>query len=172
MKSGHTKSRLTVDRRTFCNELLLTSSGMALAPAILRTAAAQSPSRVQDSMVAYPPVKIEGAETLLPGQALYFNYPTRNHPAVLVRSREDEFSAYSRRCSHGGCSVEYDPPHRCFSCPCHHGAYDVRMGHVIYGPPRTPLDQIVLQIRRGGEVWAVGKSFGRNAELVAGGAAK
>jgi hypothetical protein len=41
------------------------------------------------------------------------------------------------------------------------------MGYVIFGPPQRPLDQIVLQMRSGGQVWAIGKSVGRNAERIA-----
>ena len=149
-------------RRTFCTDLLLTSTALALAaPTVTKVMGAQ------DSMVAYPPRKIEGAETLLTGSVLYFNYPTRNDPAVLLRSSEGEYKAYSRRCSHAGCSVEFDAPRRCLSCPCHQGAYDARMGHVMFGPPRRPLDQIVLQVRAGGQLWAVGKSFARSADIIA-----
>jgi arsenite oxidase small subunit len=153
-------------RRTFCNELLLGSTALMLSPAV----AAQVKTG-QDSMVAYPPLRIDGAELLQPGASLYFTYPTSKDPAVLLRSNEGEFRAYSRRCSHAGCSVEYDAPRRCLSCPCHHGTYDARMGYVMFGPPRRPLDEIMLQIRAGGQVWAVGKSYGRNAELIASGGA-
>jgi len=41
------------------------------------------------------------------------------------------------------------------------------MGHVVFGPPRSPLDEIALQVRAGGQVWAIGKSFGRNTEMIA-----
>jgi len=149
-------------RRAFCTDLLLTSTALVLAaPTVTKVVAAQ------DSKVAYPPQRIDGAETLLSGQCLYFNYPTRNDPAVLLRSNEGEYTAYSRRCSHAGCSVEFDAPRRCLKCPCHYGAFDARMGHVMFGPPRRPLDEIVLQIRAGGQVWAVGKSFGSNTEMIA-----
>ena len=148
-------------RRVFCADLLLTSTGLILAaPTVSKVVAAQ------DSMVAYPPRKIEGAETLLPGSGLYFNYPTRNDPAVLLRSRDGEYQAYSRRCSHAGCSVEFDGPRRCLTCPCHNGAYDARMGHVMFGPPRRPLDIIALQVRAGGYIWAIGKSVGRDSEVI------
>ena len=147
-------------RRFFCIDLLLTSAGLLLAaPATTKGVAAQ------DSMVAYPPRKIEGAELLLPGSGLYFNYPTRNDPAVLLRLSEGEYRAYSRRCSHAGCSVDFDAPSRCLMCPCHRGAYDGRMGHVIFGPPQRPLDQIVLEMRAGGHLWAVGKNRG-NTEII------
>ena len=140
-------------RRTFCAELVLISAGTLLAASNLTTAAA--------AQAAYPPRRIEGAETLLPGSCLYFNYPTRNDPAVLVRTSDGEYSAYSRRCSHAGCSVDFDPASKCLRCPCHKGTYDARMGYVMFGPPPRPLDEIVLQVRAGGELWAIGKSFGR-----------
>lgn len=149
-------------RRVFCADLMLTSAGLVLAAPNLRNVKA-----AQASMIAYPPRKIDGAEGLLPGSALYFNYPTRNDPAVLLRSSDGEYRAYSRRCSHAGCSVDYEPSRKCFTCPCHQGTYDGRVGNVMYGPPRQPLDAIILQVRAGGYVWAVGKSYGRNAELIA-----
>ena len=146
-------------RRSFCTDLLLTSTGLVLAPNLTQVVAAQ------DSMVAYPPRKIEGAELLLPGSSLYFNYPTRNDPAVLLRLSENEYRAYSRRCSHAGCSVDFDAPSRYLMCPCHRGAFDARLGHVMFGPPRRPLDEIVLEVRAGGSTWAVGKSL-RNTEII------
>jgi Rieske Fe-S protein len=149
-------------RRAFCTELLLTSTGLVLIAPNLTKA-----RPTQDSTMALPPRKIENAETLLPGSCLYFNYPTRSDPAVLLRSSEGEYRAYSRRCSHAGCSVDFDPSRRCLTCPCHQGAFDPRFGYVMFGPPRRPLDEIVLQMRAGGSLWAVGKSFGRNSEMIA-----
>jgi Rieske Fe-S protein len=139
-------------RRVFCTDLLMTSAGLLLAaPAATKGVA------LQGSLVAYPPRKIEGAEVLLPGSSLYFNYPTRNDPAVLLRLSESEYRAYSRRCSHAGCSVDFHPPSRCLMCPCHRGAYDAR-GQVMFGPPQRSLDEIVLEVRAGGHLWAVGKN--------------
>ena len=148
-------------RRAFCTDLLASTGLLLAAPNLTQVIAAQ------DSMVAYPPRRIENAETLLPGASLYFNYPPRNDPAVLVRSSDGEYTAYSRRCSHAGCSVDYDPPSRCLKCPCHQGTFDARMGSVRFGPPRRPLDTIVLQMRAGGQIWAVGKSFVRNMDMIA-----
>lgn len=147
-------------RRIFCTDLLLTSAGLLLAaPAVTKGVAAQ------DSLVAYPARKIEGAELLMPGSSLYFNYPTRNDPAVLLRLSESEFKAYSRRCSHAGCTVDFHAQSRCLMCPCHRGAYDARLGHVMFGPPQRPLDEIVLEMRAGGQLWAVGKNS-RNTEII------
>ena len=147
-------------RRTFCSQLMLSSAALLLATSKSTKAAAAQES------IAYPPRRIEGAETLLPGSCLYFNYPTRNDPAVLVRASDGEYSAYSRRCSHAGCSVDFDPSSRCLKCPCHRGTFDARMGYVMFGPPRRPLDSIILQVRAGGQLWATGKSFGREGEVI------
>jgi arsenite oxidase small subunit len=146
-------------RRAFCAELLSTGLLLAATPEVTKIMAAQ------DSSVAYPPRKIEGAELLLPGSSLYFDYPTRNDPAVLVRLSEGEYRAYSRRCTHAGCSVEFDPRSRYLMCPCHRGAYDVRVGHVMFGPPRRSLDEIIIEVRAGGYLWAVGKNQG-NTEII------
>ena len=147
--------RSEITRRTFCNRVLLTSVGLGLAANSLSgTAKGQTPA------LAYPPLKIEGAERVMPGSFLYFSYPTANDPAVLVRAHDGEYLAYSRKCAHLGCSVDFDPQRRCLKCPCHQGVYDPRTGYVMYGPPPRPLDQIVLQMRAGGEVWAVGKRIG------------
>lgn len=148
-------------RRAFCTDLLASTGLLLAAPNMTQVIAAQ------DSMVAYPPRRIENAELLMPGASLYFNYPTTNDPAVLLRTHDGEYRAFSRRCSHAGCSVAVDATNRCLTCPCHGGTYDARMGHAMFGPPRQPLDLIVLQIRRGSQVWAVGKSYGRNKELIA-----
>ncbi len=151
-----------IPRRTFCNRLLLTSAGLALAASDLKG----QPEGQHGTLLFYPQVKIEGAERVLPGSFLYFNYPRANDPAVLVRSQDGEYIAYSRKCAHLGCSVDFDHTRRCLSCPCHRGVYDARTGYVVYGPPPRPLDQIVLQMRAGGELWAVGRRTGSdlNAE--------
>jgi Rieske Fe-S protein len=142
-------------RRKFCNRLLVTSTAVMLAAKSLQG----KPEGNHESLVTYPPLKIEGAERIMPGSFLYFSYPNANDPAVLMRGSEGEYTAYSRKCAHLGCSVDFDPSRRCLSCPCHQGAYDARTGYVLYGPPPHPLDQITLQMRGGG-VWAVGRRIG------------
>ena len=148
-----------VNRRSFCNRLWWTSAGIALtANSLDNITLGQAPSH--GDLLFYPPVRIEGAERVLPGSYLYFEYPKPGNHAILLRSAEGEYYAYSRQCAHLGCSIEFDRGRRCLSCPCHRGAYDLRTGYVIFGPPPRPLDQIVLQMRAGGEVWAVGKAYG------------
>jgi nitrite reductase/ring-hydroxylating ferredoxin subunit len=145
-----------VTRRTFCNHALLTSAGVAL---VVISSKGESLGQHND-LLFYPPAKVQGAEKLMPGSSMYFDYPKANDLAILVRTTEGEYSAYSRKCPHLGCSIEFDNSRRCLTCPCHRGAYDARTGHVMFGPPPRPLDQIILQVRGGGEVWAVGRRIG------------
>jgi len=146
-----------ITRRTFCNRALLTSAAVMVAGSEVTGQKDQ-----QQNLLAYPPTKIEGAERVMPGAHLYFNYPKANDPAVLLRTTDGQFLAYSRKCAHLGCSIDYDSSARCLRCPCHRGVYDSRNGYVMFGPPPKPLDQIVLQMRAGGEVWAIGKRPGGN----------
>jgi Rieske Fe-S protein len=142
-----------ITRREFCNCLLLTSTGLFIAA----TTPAAKAAAPQDPLLAYPPLKIEGAERLMPGSSLYFTSPRRDDPAILVRAQDGQFYAYSQKCSHMGCSIYFERASHRLECPCHKGAYDVQTGFVLNGPPPRPLDLIVLQVLAGGEVWAVGR---------------
>jgi len=136
--------------------MLMTSAGV-----VLMASQASANSQTNNPLM-YPPKKIDGAEHLMPGEYLYFDYPRANDAAILMKNQEGQYMAFSRKCAHLGCSVNFDVMRRCLICPCHRGAYDTRTGSVIYGPPPRPLDQVILQIRGGGEVWAVGKSLSAN----------
>lgn len=106
--------------------------------------------------MTYPPVKIEGASTLQPGSAMLFNYPRASDPAILARTDDRTFYAYSQKCPHLGCSVHFSRFGNRMECPCHRGSFDVKSGGALGGPPRRGLDEIILQVR-GGEVWAIGR---------------
>jgi len=149
-----------IDRRSFCRRALVTSAGLLLVTEALPAVPASS----DQHLAVYPPQKIAGAEHLLPGCFLYFNYPKREDQAILLRSKDGEFVAFSRKCAHLGCAVDFDSARQCLACPCHRGTYDSRTGYVVYGPPPRPLDQIILQMRAGGEVWAVGKTIGNSSD--------
>src|SRR5438128_6185626 len=86
-------SQLT--RRSFCNRALVTSAGLLLAVGEVKT---QKQNQGQ-TLLMYPPVKIEGAERVLPGSFLYFNYPKSSDAAVLVRTTDGQFLAFSRKCA-------------------------------------------------------------------------
>ena len=138
-----------VTRRKFCNRLLTTSAGMLVA--------VNCKAQTATFPTGYPAVKLEGAIVMKPNSFLLFNYPHRTDPAILVRDADGKFYAHSQKCSHLGCSVNFNRHQNCLECPCHAGAYDMRSGLVLHGPPRRPLDRIFLE-ERGGELWAVGRT--------------
>jgi nitrite reductase/ring-hydroxylating ferredoxin subunit len=142
-----------VTRREFCNFLALTSTALFVSAAGLAGKAALD-ARNEPS---YAPMKIEGAESLAPDSSLNFSYPTEDETAILVRSADGEYHAYGQKCTHLACPVYFEQKRQRLECPCHEGGFDVRTGNVLYGPPPRPLDQIILEMREGGEVWAVGR---------------
>lgn len=144
-----------VTRRCFCNSVVLASTAVVLHGEGFIARAAPSAR----TTLEYPPMKIAGAEALMPGSFLYFHYPTHRDEAVLIRAEDGEYFAYSRKCAHLGCTIDFNAARRGLVCPCHRGAYDPRTGFRVFGPAQRPLDAIVLRMRAGGEVWAVGKSI-------------
>lgn len=150
-----------VTRREFCNFLALTSTALFASAAGFAGKAALD-SRHTES---FAPAKIEGAEALAPGSSLNFRYPTDDDTAILVRTPEGEYHAFGQKCTHLACPVYFEKQRQRLECPCHEGGFDVRTGHVLYGPPPRPLDQIVLEVR-GSEVWAVGRKAGEHERSV------
>jgi cytochrome b6-f complex iron-sulfur subunit len=155
-KMTHAPPYQEITRREFCNGLLMTSTGLL----IVATTPVSEAAAQQEPLLAYPPLKIEGAERLMPGSSLHFAYPQRSDPAILVRAEDGQFYAYGQKCSHMGCSIYFERASRRFECPCHKGAFDPQTGDVLFGPPTRPLNPIVLQMGAGGEVWAVGRGVG------------
>ena len=145
-----------VTRREFCNFLGLTSAALFIG------AAGFAGKAVLDAgdTPQFPPARIEGAETLEPGSSLNFHYPTAKDTAILVRTLDGTFHAYGQKCTHLACPVHFDRGHQQLECPCHEGAFEVRTGNVLYGPPPRPLDAIQIEVRANGEVWALGRTPG------------
>jgi Rieske Fe-S protein len=145
-----------VTRREFCNFLALTSTAL-FASAVGFAAKATFDAR---SAPNFAPARVEGAEALAPGTSLNFRYPTEKDTAILVRSSDGEYHAYGQKCTHLACPVYFAREHGRLECPCHEGAFDVRSGNVLYGPPPRPLDRIELEVRANGELWATGRKAG------------
>ncbi|MDT4955571.1 MAG: arsenite oxidase small subunit [Acidobacteriota bacterium] len=148
-----------VTRREFCNFLALTSTALFVGAAGFAGKAMLDRNRQPQ----YAPAKIDGAETLAPNSSLNFCYPTEKDTAILVRARDGQYFAYGQKCTHLSCPVYFEQQHGRLECPCHEGGFDVMTGNVLYGPPPRPLDSIELEVREGGEVWAIGRKAGSDA---------
>jgi len=151
-----------VTRREFCNFLALTSAALFAGTAAFAGKAAIDARQVE----AFTPIKIEGAEQLVPGTSLNFRYPSERDSAILVRSIDGTYQAFGQKCTHLSCPVYFDHGHQRLECPCHEGAFDARTGQVLYGPPPRPLDAVKLEVRANGEVWATGRQAGSGERVI------
>lgn len=82
-----------------------------------------------------------------------FAYPTPRDRCIMVRTGDDEYVAYSQKCTHLSCAVYYSAKNDRLECPCHQGFFSIKDGSVLQGPPPRPLPQITLQ-REGMKLFA------------------
>lgn len=61
----------------------------------------------------------------------------------------ENFTVYSGRCTHLGCSYGFDHAAGAFVCPCHDGKFALKTGSVIGGPPPRPLDRLEVKVEDG-----------------------
>jgi Rieske Fe-S protein len=139
-----------VARRQFTKFLVLTSFGMLvgqlwIAARALFARGAPAPGEAVVGRLGDLPV----------GGSRVFHYPEANDPCLLVRTGEDEYAAYSQKCTHLSCAVYFAAAERRLECPCHQGAFSVTDGRVLYGPPPRPLPRVRLE-RRGESLVATG----------------
>lgn len=139
-----------VSRREFFKFLTLASGGLAAGS--IGVAAWSESNRHQRT---FEPRKIALAEDLKAGDALAFSYPRDSDICLLIRRPSGDLRAYSRRCTHLSCPVNYESDKDRLYCPCHNGAFSAETGAVVQGPPPHPLPEVLLEVRMG-EIWAVG----------------
>jgi Rieske Fe-S protein len=89
------------------------------------------------------------------GGAITFVYPDETDRCILIRPEPDVLVAFSQQCTHLSCAVVPEPEHNRLYCPCHEGAFDLRSGRPIAGPPNRPLTRVVLDVR-GADIYATG----------------
>jgi Rieske Fe-S protein len=89
------------------------------------------------------------------GTSLPFVYPAEHDTCLLIRRGENDWVAYSQKCTHLSCAVVPHVELGKLLCPCHDGEFDLSTGRPVAGPPRRPLPRITLDIRNG-TVYATG----------------
>ncbi|MBL10585.1 MAG: arsenate reductase (azurin) small subunit [Acidiferrobacteraceae bacterium] len=107
----------------------------------------------------FPILDIAPLNDIEPRTLLYFAYPDKSSPAVLIRLDDsaingigpnNEIVAYSQLCTHKGCPVSYRPERKMLICPCHWSTFDPsRAGTMIIGQASQALPQIMLRISDG-----------------------
>lgn len=146
-----------VSRREFFKFVTLASGGLALG-----TTAVSAYALLPKDHRVFEPAKVCLVSEIGVGQSLAFSYPRPQDLCLLIRREDGELRAYSRRCTHLSCPVEWQPEKDRLYCPCHNGAFSASDGKVLQGPPPHPLPEIILE-SRGGEIWATGIRKGEQA---------
>ncbi len=138
-----------VSRRQFSKFLVLTSLAMFVGNLwiLVRSWFSRRPS--------YPTAPVARVDEIPVGGVKLFPYPTSQERCIMVRTSDNEYVAYSQKCTHLSCAVLYSRDRNRLECPCHNGAFSVRDGSVLQGPPRRPLPRVELQ-RRGDQLIAMG----------------
>lgn len=139
-----------VSRREFFKFMTLASGGLALGSSAMAVW-----SQVPRNERAFEAVAIAKLDDVPIGKSLAFSYPRPSDLAILVHTQEGTLKAYSRRCTHLSCPVEWVPEKEWLYCPCHNGAFAVKDGSVVQGPPPRALPEIMIEVR-GDEIFAVG----------------
>ena len=147
--SVFTSDERYVTRRQFTKFLTLASLGMFVGNLWILAKAYFA----KDGL--FPSVAVgEAGEIPVRGVKL-FAYPTAEDRCILIRTGEEEYVAYSQKCTHLSCAVYFSAKEDRLECPCHQGFFSVRDGSVLQGPPPRPLPQIILE-RDGARLLAVG----------------
>ncbi len=84
------------------------------------------------------------AAQLPPNSGIVFPFGTK--PAILVRTPEGEFRAFTAVCTHLECTVQYQAETSQIWCACHNGHYDLS-GNVVSGPPPRGLEPFAVAVR-------------------------
>ena len=100
-----------------------------------------------------PPANAEPAtDSIIAGKVTEFKPNTGavlkfgTRPAILIRTTDGGFRAFTAVCTHLECTVQYKPETSQIWCACHNGLYDLA-GNVVSGPPPRPLESFAVNLR-------------------------
>ena len=140
-----------VTRREFTRLLLVTSFAFVVGQAWIVLS-----SLVKKASATQPPrVEIATADQVPLAGSLLFYYPHGNSPCLLVHLENDQYVAFSQKCTHLSCPVLPEVDRGRFHCPCHEGVFDIQTGVPLAGPPRRRLPQVTLEFANG-RIYATG----------------
>jgi len=151
--SIHTADERYVSRRQFTKFLTLASLGMFVGNLWILARSYFAKTAV------FPRSTVAEAGEIPVGGVKLFAYPTSTDRCILVRSAENEFNAFSQKCTHLSCAVYYEQDKNRLACPCHHGYFSAKDGSVLQGPPPRALPRIVLE-RQGQDLVAIEVTVG------------
>ena len=129
-------------RRGFVNFLLASSLGAVIVSVFYPILAFLVPPKAAESGEAS--VVAGSAKNLPANSGLIFKFGSR--PALLLRTPNGDIKAFSARCTHLDCTVQYRSDLQGIWCACHDGHYDLN-GRNVAGPPPRPLEEFKVHLR-------------------------
>ena len=86
------------------------------------------------------------------GKSVDFSAPGEG-PSIAIRLNQKEVVAFSRRCTHAGCLVNYETQQQVIACPCHGSRFDpANRAAVLGGPAPSPLPEVPVKVDADGNV--------------------
>jgi cytochrome b6-f complex iron-sulfur subunit len=70
---------------------------------------------------------------------------------IVLKKKDGKLAAFSAKCTHEGCTVQYVPADALIWCACHNGKFSLD-GRVLSGPPPRPLAAFAVEAAAGGAV--------------------
>jgi menaquinol-cytochrome c reductase iron-sulfur subunit len=71
-----------------------------------------------------------------------------SYGVFVLRKSEMEVLAFSNKCTHLSCRVNWNQDQQQYICPCHDAHFDIN-GKIISGPPPRPLDTYETKVEDG-----------------------
>ena len=123
--SAFTSDERYVTRRQFTKFLTLASLGMFVGNLwiLAKSRFAKTPG--------FPTVEVADISEIPVRGVKLFTYPTAQDHCIMIRTSEEEYVAYSQKCTHLSCAVYYSAKNDCLECPCHQGFFSVKDGSVL-----------------------------------------
>ena len=137
------RQRSGVSRKGFVDWLLGTSVGGLLFAVGYPVARYLIPPEVAESAVNRVVVPFR-VDDIAANTGRIFRFGSR--PGILVKTPGGELRAFSARCTHLDCTVQYRDDVKHIWCACHNGHFDLN-GRNIAGPPPTPLESFDVNVR-------------------------
>jgi Rieske Fe-S protein len=129
--------------RTLSTWLLSTSFGGLLAAILYPVSRYLIPPRIVESDVSTVTLTIRPND-IAPNTGQIFKFG--NQPGLIVKTPAGELRAFSARCTHLDCTVQYRSDEGDIYCACHGGRFDLN-GRNIAGPPPEPLAPYDVRVR-------------------------
>jgi Rieske Fe-S protein len=132
-----------VTRKRFVDWVLGSTAGGVLAAVLYPVGRYLLPPEVREASANSVTIPFPLSE-MPPNSGRIFRFGTK--PGLLVRAPDGELRAFSARCTHLDCTVQYRDDIQHIWCACHNGHFDLN-GRNIQGPPPEPLEEFEVNVR-------------------------